>query len=283
VTATALAAPTCLLCGSPAPELLAALTAPPPREKDYGVPPGDYHRAIYRCRVCGLYLNAHRFFTGDFYQGDYNSASWSRDLLGAFQRIRSLPLEASDNKQRVKRILAWFRRQGREPAGLRVLDVGSGLSVFLAELSQSGCYSECIDPDPAAVAHALEHAGVARGHAGTLDDYQPITPFDLVTFNKVLEHVPDPVRLLRQGAALLAPGGTVYVELPDGDLAREHGTVVDRQEFFAEHYAVYNQSTLARLAAAAAMVPRPIASIREPSGKCSVYGFLARTGDPGPQ
>lgn len=271
----AVAAPACLLCGATDAELLATLTRPPAREKDYGVPPERYRRSIYRCRDCGLYLNAHDLLAEDYYAGGYNADSWSRDLLEPFRRIRALPPEQSDNKQRVRRILGFLRRQGRDPARLRVLDVGSGLCVFLAELAGSGCYAECVDPDPAAVEHAIRHAGVATGHAGTLDTYRAAQPFDLVTFNKVLEHVPDPVRLLRQATGVLASDGVIYVELPDGDLARQHGNVTDRQEFFAEHCAVYSPDTTARLARQAGLVPQVIASLVEPSGKCSVYGFLA--------
>ena len=274
MTAPAQAAEVCVVCGATDPAPLAVVEAPPAGEKDYGIPAGRYRRTISQCRSCGVYLNPTGLIPQDYYTGGYNEATWARDLLGPFTRIRSLPPEQSDNKQRVRRIVSHLGSRGLTPGATRVLDVGSGLCVFLAELAPLGYSCWCVDPDPRAVEHALEHAGVAGGHAGTLDTYHPAEKFDLVTFNKVLEHVPDPARLLRQAGALLRAGGTIYVEVPDGDLARRHGTPIERQEFFAEHLAVYNPSALLRLASEAGMTSSEPVSLREPSGKCTIYAFV---------
>lgn len=272
---TAVTGPECLLCGAADAELLATLDRPPAGEKDYGVPPERYRRSIHRCRSCGVYLNVHDFLSGDYYAGSYNESIYAGRLLEAFRRIRALPPGQSDNKQRVRRIAEFLARGGRPAAEVRVLDVGSGLCVFLAELKGHGSECHCVDPDPAAVKHALVHAGVDGAWAGTLETFRTDLRFDLVTFNKVLEHVTDPARLLRQARELLKPGGSIYVELPDGDLARRVGGVVERQEFFAEHYAVYGPGSLARLAREAGCAcPEPV-SLREPSGKCTVYAFLS--------
>lgn len=39
--------------------------------------------------------------------------------------------------------------------------------------------------------------------------------FDLITFGDVLEHLPDPVTVLRRAATLLEPGGSILVSLPN--------------------------------------------------------------------
>ena len=44
--------------------------------------------------------------------------------------------------------------------------------------------------------------------------FQPGTPYDLILFLDVLEHLPDPVEALRHARSLLAPGGTVLVTVP---------------------------------------------------------------------
>ncbi len=274
MTAPVAAPPRCPLCGAGDPALLASLDRPPAGEKDYGVAPGQYRRSIYQCRECGLYLNAHALLSPDYYTGDYNQASWQRDFLTPFTRILSLPDDQSDNRRRVARVLAFMRRRELDPAEADVLDVGSGLCVFLAELGRHGCRCVCVDPDPAAVRHAREHAGVEWGHAGTLDTFPDTHRFDVVAFNKVLEHVPDPLRLLEQGRRLLAPGGFLYVELPDGDLAREHGDLTHRQEFFAEHCAVYHPEAVRRLASLARLEVLELGRLHEPSGKCTVFAFL---------
>ncbi|RPH53705.1 class I SAM-dependent methyltransferase, partial [bacterium] len=213
--------------------------------------------------------------SGDYYAGSYNESTYAGRLLEAFRRIRALAAGQSDNKQRVRRIADFLARGGRPPAEVRVLDVGSGLCVFLAELKGYGYECHCVDPDPAAVEHALAHAGVDGAWAGILETFRTDLRFDLVTFNKVLEHVTDPVRLLRQARELLKPGGSIYGELPDGDLARRVGGVVERQEFFAEHYAVYGPGSLAHLARRAGFACSDPVSLREPSGKCTVFSFFS--------
>lgn len=273
--------PVCPICGSTDAELLTIVTVPPPGEKDYGIPAERYRRALYRCGECSGFINWHGLLPTDYYRGDYNAASWPERLLEPFRRIRALPADQSDNKQRVARIIRHLAERGRTADSTRVLDVGSGLCVFLAELGEQwGGNLACVDPDPAAIAHAVEYAGVNTGHAGTLDDFEPTDRFDLITFNKVLEHVPDPARLLGQAAALLRPGGTVYLELPDGELALQHGRLNERQEFFAEHLAVYTPEALARLAGEAGFRAMGTSSLREPSGKCTVYGFLEPLREP---
>ncbi|HET8650645.1 MAG TPA: N-acetylneuraminate synthase family protein, partial [Gemmatimonadales bacterium] len=273
--------PVCPVCASADAELLTIVTTPPPREKNYGVPAERYRRALYRCQDCGAFINWHGMLAGDYYRGDYNQACWPDRLLEPFRRIRALPPDESDNKQRVARVVRHLSNRGCSPGSTRTLDIGSGLCVFLAELGdQWGGELVCVDPDPAAAAHALEHAGVSAAHAGTLDDFAPGIGFDLVTFNKVLEHVPDPVRLLGQARSLLATGGTVYLELPDGELALEHGRLSERQEFFAEHLAVYTRSAVERLVGNAGFRAIETASLHEPSGKCTVYAFLEPLQEP---
>ena len=71
--------------------------------------------------------------------------------------------------------------------------------------------------------------------------------FDLVSFNKVLEHVHDPVEMLASVDRLLVPGGLVYVELPDGEAAEVEGK--EREEFLLGHMHVFSFASYALLIA----------------------------------
>ena len=45
--------------------------------------------------------------------------------------------------------------------------------------------------------------------------FKPTRKFDLITFNKVLEHIANPRQLLKHATSLLNKNGVVYVEVPD--------------------------------------------------------------------
>jgi 2-polyprenyl-6-hydroxyphenyl methylase/3-demethylubiquinone-9 3-methyltransferase len=100
-------------------------------------------------------------------------------------------------------------------AGRRVLDVGCGGGLLAEGMARRGARVTGIDLAPG----ALE---VARLHAlegGVSVDYRQIAvedlaatergTFDLVTCLEMLEHVPDPARVIQGLAELVRPGGDV--------------------------------------------------------------------------
>jgi len=102
---------------------------------------------------------------------------------------------------------------GRRPPG-RLLDVGCGQGALAAEFIARGWSAAGVEPSDAA-ARAARRAGLEM-HGGTLAD-APFAQgsFDAITFNHSLEHVPDPLGDLRRAAALVRPGGTVAVSVPN--------------------------------------------------------------------
>jgi SAM-dependent methyltransferase len=100
----------------------------------------------------------------------------------------------------------------RPPAGARVLDFGCGRGKFLDVLKPCGWVTFGIEP-------AMEVA-FARHHRLEVIPSEPI--FDLVIANHVLEHVTDPLTLLRQLAAATRPGGHLLVGVPRLDTLPIH-------------------------------------------------------------
>jgi hypothetical protein len=88
----------------------------------------------------------------------------------------------------------------------------------------------------------------------------------------VLEHVPEPVPMLARAGAWLAPGGFVYVEVPDGEAAARDGA--GREEFFIDHWHAFSAASLAMLASRAGFHAAAIERLREPSGKFTLRAFL---------
>ena len=99
--------------------------------------------------------------------------------------------------------------------GARLLDVGCGNGQFLAHMRDLGWDVVGIDPDPKAVHIARERFQLEVRH-GTLERAViDAESFDAVTLRHVIEHVPDPVGLLRACRRLLNPQGRLVVVTPN--------------------------------------------------------------------
>ncbi|PIQ81896.1 MAG: methyltransferase [Candidatus Omnitrophica bacterium CG11_big_fil_rev_8_21_14_0_20_64_10] len=263
---------TCPLCGGAAGRLLFRYDRPPAGETFFrGISDGPYERLILRCSACGHCINRHRFDLSRFYEGDYVAGTYAdpAGMVARYRKILSLPPEQSDNSQRVQAITAFW---GKRPPGT-ALDVGSGLAVFPARMREAGWAVTALDPDPAAAEHARKEAGV-EAVAGDWMAVRGIGRFDLITFNKVLEHVADPVAMLARAAGHLNPEGVVYVELPDAEGAAPDGP--GREEFFIEHHHIFSPRSIRLLGERAGFTVRSVAQVREPSGKYTLRSFLTQ-------
>lgn len=102
----------------------------------------------------------------------------------------------------------------RGPA--RVLDVGCGSGVMLARMKELGWQVEGVEFDPAA-AEAARARGVPV-RLGTLEAQRyPDNSFDAVHSAHVIEHVHEPVGLLRESYRVLKPGGKVITVTPNAE------------------------------------------------------------------
>jgi len=175
--------------------------APPIREAQPG--------AIARMYdfVKAAYLSEH------FGRADLERSDVPRLRPGLMRKIASLPAYGHPAFQ--ARIKFPIGALGRKVRG-RLLDVGCGNGELLSLAQKMGWKAEGIDFDATAVDAARRrgltvHLGDLR--EGTFADHA----FDLVMSSHVLEHVPDPVALLRQCRRLLRPGGTVLAVTPNAE------------------------------------------------------------------
>lgn len=121
-----------------------------------------------------------------------------------------------EKHSRFKRWLAGTDNQGHYLAkpGQRVLDIGCGSCLSLLELRQLGVEPYGVEADPN-VAAIAERFGL-NVHIGSIHNNPfPGQVFDLITLNQVIEHVPDPVALLRVVRDRLAPGGSIVLSFPN--------------------------------------------------------------------
>lgn len=248
-----------------------AYDAPPAGETAFDITSERYQRSFARCSRCGLLVaDLGELDLPELYAGPYVDATYSgKGITATFDRIMALPPERSDNAGRVARLVAWLgERRGK------VLDVGSGLAVFPARLRREGFADVvALDPDARAVEHARTHAGVEA----VLGDFMAadgLGRFQTVSFNRVLEHVADPVAMLARTHRHLQPDGVVYLELPDGEAAARDPEGQEREEFFIEHLFVFGPASLSLLARRAGFDVERLERLREPSGKYTVCALL---------
>lgn len=96
----------------------------------------------------------------------------------------------------------------------RLLDVGCGNGRFLIRMRRLGWSVEGVDPDPTAI--ALARRARLRVREGDVEsqDY-PSDHFDAICLNHVIEHVADPIALLRSCRRILKPDGQLVVTTPN--------------------------------------------------------------------
>jgi 2-polyprenyl-3-methyl-5-hydroxy-6-metoxy-1,4-benzoquinol methylase len=249
-----------------------AYDAPPEGETRFDLGDVAYARSYESCSLCGHWFARHTLDLTQLYRRDYVDATYggAEGMRARLQRILELPPARSDNAGRVARIQAFAA--ARLPTGSRrLLDVGAGIGVFPAAMKQLGWDVTALEPDQRTAQHLREVVGV-RADTRDLAALDPgAGRFDAITFNKVLEHVEDPVRLLAAAPRLLAPGGFVYIELPDVAAAADGKA---REEFFIEHHHVFSPASAALLAERAGLAVLSVERMREPSGKYTLCGFL---------
>lgn len=255
-------------------------TAPPDGEIRFRFSmAGQYRREVLRCNLCGHFVSRHTMDTEELYEAEYINSTYGDDdgLRHNFERIISLDPAKSDNVGRVAYILEFagnhLLRLAQEKRAPTVLDVGSGLCVFLHRMKAAGWDCTALDPDERAAAHARNVVGVKAVCADFITA-RGLGCFDLVTFNKVLEHIENPVAMLVHAAAYLEEGGFVYIEVPDGEAAVHEGP--GREEFFIEHYHIFSMVSLAMLAERSGFRIVAMERLREPSTKYTLRAFLTK-------
>src|SRR5882724_7775738 len=98
--------------------------------------------------------------------------------------------------------------------GQKVLDVGCGSCVSLLEGRNLGGHAWGIETDPNVRAIA-DHFGL-KVHIGSIHDNPfPGEDFDLIVLNQVIEHIPDPISLLKLARGRLRPSGKIVLAFPN--------------------------------------------------------------------
>jgi 2-polyprenyl-6-hydroxyphenyl methylase / 3-demethylubiquinone-9 3-methyltransferase len=170
-------------------------------------------------------------------------------------------------------------------AGARVLDVGCGGGLLAESLCRAGASVTAIDLAPAMIEAARAHAA----QSGLQVDYRVASAeslaaaephaFDVVTCMEMLEHVPQPARMLRTLAELVKPAGDLIVSTLHRNLKSFLSAILAAEYVLGllprgthEYERLIRPSELARWGRAAGLTLREIAGLDfDPfAGRCKL-------------
>lgn len=272
----------CAVCdGNLSAELL--VHSQPDRFEQYvGISSKDYVRRWLECENCGTATNIHqtenleklRNIASNYYEIDFSNST----IAEKYNKIMALPDDESDNADRVNRIqrlLERFKHITNAPR--KVLDIGAGTGVFLSkflkeeEKTSRDWLALGVEPDPKAVQH-LRGLGFFKVDEKIYDEAYEGNNYDLITLNKVVEHLENPNELIASaGRGLCKDTGILYVEVPD---VLTIGRRSDTDNIVgALHNYLYSTQGLEISFKRAGMETLGVFRIVEPSGKLSVAGF----------
>jgi 2-polyprenyl-3-methyl-5-hydroxy-6-metoxy-1,4-benzoquinol methylase len=161
----------------------------------------------------------------------------------------------------------------------KLLEVGCGSGSLLAEMAELGWQVEGLDVDPSAVTTAKMKGLHVK--LGTLEESNyPDSYFDAICMSHVIEHVHDPVRLLRECHRVLKPGGRLSMVTPNAQsfLHRLFG-----HSWFAleppRHLHIFTRSTLKTLLQRSGFQTADVfATIRDADGLFVASRSIRRSG-----
>lgn len=168
--------------------------------------------SAHECGACGLVFTWPRP-TAEELESFYSAAYFSGNATGGlgYDDYRSLgELNARRSWRTLQRFTALDDVRPR-----RLLDVGCATGGFLAEAASEGWDCVGLEMSSAAAASARADFGL-EVHEGDLHGVDlPSGAFGLVTMWHVLEHMTAPAAGLARARDLLAPGGLLFIELPN--------------------------------------------------------------------
>jgi SAM-dependent methyltransferase len=206
---------TCVLCGGSASKI---------SEPFEGYVEG-YVIEILECGSCSARFSSRLDVPDWLYDRIYAQAElipgygrYARYEAGVTEHRRPLDLlaEAEDPYWHVREYIA----AQSAPQALRVVELGCGAGYLTYALRRAGI--QCVGVDISA--EAISRARTRSGHAEwfqTVEEFQQDRgAVDLVVALELIEHVPDPVAVVRDALAMLGTDGALLLTTPDRDACR---------------------------------------------------------------
>jgi len=163
---------------------------------------------LVECSQCSLVYTTPRLDSEGLkalYQEQYWQSACARDY-GYLDYLKDKDLYFRSFRKRLQNVLV-HRTSGR------LLDVGCAAGFFLHTAREAGFDYHGIDVAAPMVKYAREELGLQNITEGTLESAGfPDAYFDIVTLWDVVEHLPDPISVLRESHRVLKPDGILVLE-----------------------------------------------------------------------
>jgi 2-polyprenyl-3-methyl-5-hydroxy-6-metoxy-1,4-benzoquinol methylase len=143
------------------------------------------------------------------------------ELFGLYERLDDPGYEGSQDSRQLQ--MRWLieRAIDARPGAKTLLDIGAAAGLLVKLARERGLDAQGVEPSRGLVAAAARMHGVELIQGTIPHESLKGAGFDIVFLADVIEHVPDPVQLLRDARTLVAAGGVLLVVTPDvGSMAR---------------------------------------------------------------
>ncbi len=197
---------------------------------------------LQRCSGCGQLVSR---CSEDLYWKSMNEFDDPKGTWPSGKAANRLLRHAKRIVKRVERFL------GKKRGEIRLLDVGCSNGAFISVVQTLGMHAEGVEP-AAAPAQAAMESGL-KVHQGFLQDiHLPDASFDVVTLFEVLEHLKDPLGLLRECHRILRARGLVVIRTGNTESWTAHH-MKSRWEYFSisahgGHISFFNPVSMGKLA-----------------------------------
>jgi len=116
-----------------------------------------------------------------------------------------------------KNLINFLKDKINMQAGDKVLDVGSGLGFTIKRLMDTGYDAYGVEPSSIFVNFAIEKNQIpnTRIYTSVFEEALINSKFNLILFQAVFEHLPNPFQSLEKALNLLVPGGKIFIEVPN--------------------------------------------------------------------
>lgn len=240
-----------------------------------------YYRELFKCRNCNHIISIHAMHDKNLYNGDYSKSNYEKKIFKTFKKINSLPSNKSDNFWRIKNLekfsKKWFLKIKSSIKKINILDVGSGLCIFLNGIKKKFNWDcTALEIDKLLCSHAERIVGIKTLNINFLK-MKNKKKFYIITLNKVIEHVRNPIAFVTSASKKLKKNGFIYIEVPDAENAATDKYGYEREEFTIDHPHVFSPTSLSIVISKSNLKLIHLERLVEPSGKYTLRAFAART------